>query len=69
MQMFPFYKGFDFLFGDDSSAITFIANQNNNGRLIGITLHFVDPVVLDGVEWVPVGQVEDQIHSMGIYDR
>ena len=50
MKLFGFNKIFDLLFRYYTSAITFITDKDYNGRLIGIALDLINPIVFNGIK-------------------
>lgn len=66
MQVFRIYECLNVCLAHSSGLIAFVADQNYDSGLVGVALHFIYPVVLDGVERVDVVEIEDQIDSMGI---
>lgn len=68
LQLFSLHETPNFLLADRPvGAVTLIANQDDNGRLIRIAFGLIDPIILYGVKGVPVGEIEDEVHSMRIY--
>jgi non-canonical (house-cleaning) NTP pyrophosphatase len=60
-------EGLDLFLGDFGFwDVCLVADQNEESVGVGVAFDFVDPVVLDVLEGVALGQVEDEEDRVGI---